>query len=320
MERKRIYALIPAYQPDNTLAGLVRDLSNHGLRVIVVDDGSGSDYKPMFDVCAENALVLRHESNRGKGAALKTGLTWLRNNVPGPYTVVTLDADGQHTVSDALSVANAAEEEQGALVLGSRRQGEGCPLRSRFGNCVTRLVYRAAARTNRAFSNRLVPVLLTVPGDRYEYEMNVLLHLAEEEVSILEVPIETIYLDGNKSSHFDTIRDSWRIYKDILKFSASSLLGFTVDYLLFSILTFFGFILGRHDGHTHFNTAELAVLHRDGLHVGLIAFAVGEDNVIQIGVFKINKRQIAPDKHNALKICPFEIGLLQIHIDKIVTL
>ena len=247
MERKRIYALIPAYQPDNTLAGLVLDLSNQGLRVIVVDDGSGPDYKPMFDVCAQNALVLRHETNKGKGAALKTGLTWLRNNVPGPYTVVTLDADGQHTVSDALSVANAAEEEQGALVLGSRRQGEGCPLRSRFGNCVTRLVYRAAARTKvydtqtglRAFSNRLVPVLLTVPGDRYEYEMNVLLHLAEEEVSILEVPIETIYLDGNKSSHFDTIRDSWRIYKDILKFSASSLLGFSVDYLLFSVLAFF---------------------------------------------------------------------------------
>jgi len=246
MECKRIYALIPAYQPDSTLAGLVRDLDRERLRVIVVDDGSGPDYEALFSVCAERALVLRHETNRGKGAALKTGLAWLREHVPGPYTVVTLDADGQHTVADAVKVAQTAEETPAALVLGSRRQGRGCPLRSRFGNGVTRLVYRAAARARvsdtqtglRAFSNRLLSTLLEVPGQRYEYEMNVLLRMAEDETPIREVPIETIYLEGNRSSHFNTLRDSWRIYRDILKFSASSLLGFTVDYLLFSLLAF----------------------------------------------------------------------------------
>ena len=246
MESRRIYALIPAYQPNRTLAGLVRDLDKEGQRVIVVDDGSGPDYGALFTVCGERSLVLRHETNRGKGAALKTGLTWLRENVPGPYTVVTLDADGQHTASDTVKVAQAAEEDPAALVLGSRRQGRGCPLRSRFGNGVTRLVYRAAARTSvydtqtglRAFSSRLVSTLLAVPGERYEYEMNVLLRMAEADIPIREVPIETIYLDGNRSSHFNTLRDSWRIYRDILKFSASSLLGFAVDYLLFSLLAF----------------------------------------------------------------------------------
>ena len=246
MKRFRTYALIPAYRPDKILAGLVRDLAKQDLRVIVVDDGSGPDYEALFAVCAETALVLHHENNRGKGAALKTGLAWLRDHVPGPYTVVTLDADGQHSVSDAVKVAEAAGLDPAALILGSRKQGQGCPLRSRFGNGVTRLVYRAAVRTRiydtqtglRAFSNRMVPALLDVPGERYEYEMNVLLRLAEEGTAIREVPIETIYLDGNQSSHFDTLRDSWRIYKDILKFSASSLLGFTVDYLLFSLLTF----------------------------------------------------------------------------------
>ena len=246
MEYKRIFALIPAYQPDGTLTGLVRDLDREGLRVIVIDDGSGPDCDALFSVCAERALVLRHAGNRGKGAALKTGLTWLREHVPGPYTVVTLDADGQHAVPDAVKVARAAEEDPSALVLGSRHQGRGCPLRSRFGNGVTRLIYRAAARTRiydtqtglRAFSHRLVPALLEIPGERYEYEMNVLLRLAEDAVPIREVPIETIYLEGNRSSHFDTLRDSWRIYRDILKFSASSLLGFAVDYLLFSLLAF----------------------------------------------------------------------------------
>ena len=244
MGYQRIYALIPAYQPDRTLADLVRDLDREGLRVIVVDDGSGPDYEALFAVCAERARVLRHGTNWGKGAALKTGLTWLRENVPGPYTVVTLDADGQHTASDTVKVAQAAEEDPTTLVLGSRRQGRGCPFRSRFGNGVTRLVYQAAAHTSvydtqtglRAFSSRLVSALLEVPGERYEYEMNVLLRMAEEGRPIREVPIETIYLEGNRSSHFDTLRDSWRIYRDILKFSASSLLGFTVDYLLFSLL------------------------------------------------------------------------------------
>ena len=58
---------------------------------------------------------------------------------------------------------------------------------------------------------------------------------AREGIRFYEVPIETVYLGKNESSHFNPIKDSWRIYKDILKFSCSSLLSFCVDYICYSI-------------------------------------------------------------------------------------
>ena len=93
----------------------------------------------------------------------------------------------------------------------------------------------------RAFSGKMIPEMLTIPGERYEYEMNVLLFLAKEGVPMKEVPIETIYINDNAESHFDTVKDSYRIYKQILKFSASSLLSFLADFLLYS---FFFLITG----------------------------------------------------------------------------
>lgn len=122
--------------------------------------------------------------------------------------------------------------------------GENAPLRSRFGNTVTRLVYRLSAGVRvydtqtglRAFDSSLIPTLLAIPGERYEYEMNVLLFCAREKIRIIEQEIETIYINNNAASHFDTLKDSARIYKEILKFSAASLVGFFVDYALFSFL------------------------------------------------------------------------------------
>lgn len=88
----------------------------------------------------------------------------------------------------------------------------------------------------RAFRVSMAPALLSIPGERYEYEMNVLLYCAREHIKIREQEIKTIYLDNNSASHFDALRDSARIYKEILRFSASSLLGFLTDYAEFSLL------------------------------------------------------------------------------------
>lgn len=89
----------------------------------------------------------------------------------------------------------------------------------------------------RAFSTGLIPQFLSIPGERYEYEMNVLLACSRIGIPILEEEIETIYIDGNAFSHFDTVKDSWRVYKEILKFSSASLISFLVDYGLYSLFT-----------------------------------------------------------------------------------
>lgn len=181
----------------------------------------------------------------GKGQAIKTGLSYIQNHFPADCIIVTMDADGQHRAADAQKICQAAQDHPDTLVLGSRKLREHVPVRSRLGNTVTRFVYRISTGQRvwdtqtglRAFSARLIPQLLSIPGERYEYEMNVLLTCSRIAIPILEEEIETIYIDGNASSHFDTVKDSWRVYKEILKFSAASLISFLVDYGLYSALT-----------------------------------------------------------------------------------
>ena len=244
MKEKRRIALIPAYEPDKNMLEVAAGLKKQGFEIVIVNDGSGDGSFEIFEQALEFAAVLSHGKNRGKGAALKTGFQYISQHFKAPFTVVTVDADGQHKAEDALRVCMAAEENRDSLILGSRSFHGKVPLRSRFGNTVTRFVYRIFSGVRvydtqtglRAFSDRILPRMLTIEGERYEYEMNMLMRFASEQRKIQEIRIDTVYLDGNSSSHFDTVKDSYRIYKEILKFSASSFFSFIVDYGLYCIL------------------------------------------------------------------------------------
>ena len=244
MKNKMRIALIPAYEPEAILPGLLQNVRNAGLTAIVVDDGSGDAFFDILKQAAEFAVVLTHPENYGKGRAIKTGLQYIEKHFGDDYTVVTMDADGQHQVSDAIRICEVAERQPDTLILGSRELRGNVPPRSRFGNTVTRNVYSLSMGLRlhdtqtglRAFSATLLLSLLDVEGERYEYEMNVLLDFAREKIPIKEVSISTIYINNNAGSHFDTLKDSYRIYKEIFKFSASSLVGFLVDYSFYGLL------------------------------------------------------------------------------------
>lgn len=222
-------AVIPAYEPDERLPELAREAAELGFTVMTVDDGSGEKYADVFREAESCSRVISYPENRGKGFALKAALSRILSGFGGEYTVVTLDSDGQHKLSDAVRLCEMAEIRPDALILGSRRQSEASPVRSRFGNAVTRLVFRASTGVRvydtqtglRAFSSRLVPALAEIPGERYEYEMNTLMECALGGVPIIETEIETIYIDKNAGSHFDTVKDSWRIYKGIMGYAFS---------------------------------------------------------------------------------------------------
>lgn len=239
----RHVVLIPAYQPDQKLLELLTELSEYVSDIVIVDDGSGTGYGDIFGAAREKAKVISYEVNRGKGGALKEGLTFIRDNISAPYAVVTADADGQHTVRDILRLFEAAEEQDDALILGSRKIEGRIPFRSRFGNTVTRAVFHLATGRRvydtqtglRAFSDRQLEWMLQIPGDRYEYEMNVLMYWVKQKKPISEIWIQTIYTENNESSHFNPLKDSFRIYREILKFSGSSLVSFLVDYGLFCL-------------------------------------------------------------------------------------
>lgn len=238
--------LIPAYKPDNKLIELTNILlKNDDLALVVVDDGSGKEYAPVFQALDSKAKLISYPDNRGKGAALKTGIKYIYENLTDCDRIVTADADGQHKYKDIQRIIEKSSQMPGTLVLGSRELAEeDIPFRSRFGNSLTRWVFAIASGVHihdtqtglRGFDRTGMELFMDLPGKRYEYEIDMLLTAAREGMTIVEVPIETVYIEDNASSHFNPIRDSIRVYLCIIKFMASSFISFIVDTLLFTLL------------------------------------------------------------------------------------
>lgn len=253
-----IPVIIPSYEPDEKLITLLTALQEAGIRhVIVVDDGSGTRYASFFERAAafENCEVLRHAVNLGKGRALKTafnhcllasgGITGgagsVCRGIPG---CVTADSDGQHTPADILACMRRLWDNPESLILGCRDfDGPAVPARSSFGNKCTRQVFRyllGLSVSDTQTGLRAIPAffmekLLEVKGERFEYETNMLIEAKNLNIRILEVPVKTIYIEENKTSHFNPIKDSVRIYMIFGKFLFSSLSSSVLDLALFGL-------------------------------------------------------------------------------------
>lgn len=244
--------LIPAYRPTNELTTLVRDLRDRTDHpIVVVDDGGGSAYKELFSQVAAVAgvTVLHHAVNLGKGAALKTGLNHVLWTTPDGPGVVTADADGQHRVDDILAVCDKIRQAPGRLVMGTRVFTGAVPLRSKFGNRFTVLMLRLTAGISladtqtglRGIPRTMIPDLLRISARGYEFELDMILLAKSRGVEFSEVPIATIYIEGNASSHFNPILDSLKIYFVLFRFALSSLATTIVDFLVFALATTMGF-------------------------------------------------------------------------------
>jgi len=221
------------------------------IRSVTVDDGSGPDYAHVFEAVRADFGVelLVHSKNMGKGCALKTAFEYCSTTAPEITCVVTADSDGQHSPEDIEAVANRLLDNRAsattAAVLGVRDfSGAGVPWKSRLGNRLTsglvRILFgRRVTDTQtglRGFPAELLTLLESVRGNRFEYEMNSLMALMRHCINVQEVGIQTIYHDmQNSQSHFRPLIDSMRIYAQILRFGASSLVGAAVDLTLFAL-------------------------------------------------------------------------------------
>lgn len=239
--------LIPAYQPEEVLITLTEQLKAKDVDVAVVNDGSSSDKKSVFDgVSAAGGVVLGYETNHGKGYALKYGINWAWEN--GYKILVTADADGQHTVEDIVNIGKKTDENLGRLILGSRNKDE-MPPKSRIGNTLTCWLFHALKGVKISdtqtglrgitLTEDSVAKLVSLEGDRYEYETNMLIESPKIFTEIKEVPIQTVYEPGNPTSHFRPIKDGMRIYRLLFRqfpvFALASFMSFIVDYLLFNL-------------------------------------------------------------------------------------
>lgn len=237
--------LIPAYKPDMRLVTLVDELAAEQLPVLIVDDGSTEEQRPVFAALEERGItVLRHAVNQGKGRAMKTGFNYLMIHHPELKGVVTADCDGQHTPDDIKKVFSALREHPDDMIIGARKFTGDVPARSLIGNKVTRGVFWFATGIHitdtqtglRGFPMNSLPRIMKLSGERYELEMNMLLALKDWDMHATEVPIETIYIDENASSHFSAVRDGMRIFRQIIKYMFSSMASWGVDYGVYILM------------------------------------------------------------------------------------
>ncbi len=223
--------LIPAYKPDSEMCNLARKLQDCGFDVLIVNDGSGAEYDNVFLQASEFATVICHNKNRGKGRALKTGMEYIRDNFKECEFFITADADGQHKCEDIIRVKEALED--GAeFVLTTRLLNRNIPKRSKFGNDLSRVIYTLSTgryfKDNqsglRGFSVENIDWLLKVKGEKYDYEMNMLYYASKQAIPINTIDIEAVYIDGNKSSHFNPVKDTIRIYKLLFSSAKASII------------------------------------------------------------------------------------------------
>lgn len=241
-----IVIIIPSYKPETEIMmEFIKKVKNNFKNIVVVDDGSGKEYRDFFDnLQNEGIVVLRHYINFGKGRGIKTAFNYVLNNYPNVLGVVTADCDGQHYIEDIIKCAEKLRENPEKLVIGYRNFDEKqVPFRSRFGNKITRTVFNTFVGIKitdtqsglRAFGKKTMETFLRSAGERYEYETNVLIDCKEKDIEIAEVPISTVYIKNNSGSHFNPIKDSIIIYKLFAKYIISSLSSFIVDILLFTL-------------------------------------------------------------------------------------
>ncbi|MBD5545999.1 MAG: glycosyltransferase [Lachnospiraceae bacterium] len=242
--------IIPSYEPDEKLPALLQKLKETGFRnIVLVNDGSGEVYAHFFEEAQEKfgCVVLHHAVNQGKGRALKTAFHYCLREYGEMPGAVTADSDGQHSPECILSCVDALLANPTSLILGCRCfEEEEVPARSEFGNKCTRMVMKyltgitvSDTQTGlRGIPTAFMEQLLAVKGERFEFETNMLLETKNKRIPIVEVPIRTIYIEENKTSHFNPIKDSMKIYMIFGKFLFSSLSSSVVDLALFSLFCF----------------------------------------------------------------------------------
>lgn len=304
--------LIPALDPGPELVDLVRELRTAGVGTVIVDDGSPERSAVTFDRCELlGAVVLHLPVNQGKGAALRRGFSLVASRFPGAG-VVTADADGQHRLADVLQVrevldARTAAGADPAIVLGVRTADRGAvPLRSRLGNAVSAAAFRAVSGVRledtqtglRGVPSSLLAWSTTLPGNRYEYEYVQLVAAARAGIALHQVPISTVYIEDNASSHFRPLRDSARVLGPVLAFAATGLGSFAVDTALFLGLAALGapawlaLVLARVLSAAGNFTANRHLVFREGRRVplgrSLLRYAVLAAGVLAGGVLVVD--------------------------------
>jgi len=239
-------ALVPAYDAERTIGDVVQGLiaawpdAGPSKSVIVVDDGSHDETATVAREAG--ALVVCHGRNRGKGAALRTGLDVAREL--GFDTVVTVDADGQHPPTEAARLA-LHPASSSAVLLGVRSLASaGAPRANQISNGISN--YFLSRFTGRDLLDtqcglRRYPVSATLEldprSDGYAFEAEIILLAVRAGIDVVQVPIEVIYGGEARTTHFHVARDPAKIIARVLLTLARGRVASSVEQLRPSLRT-----------------------------------------------------------------------------------
>lgn len=251
----KVLIVIPTLNPPQELfKKYIDDLIKEGFdSILIVNDGSKVEFKPLFDELAtkKECTVYNHAVNLGKGRALKNSINYFLTlpNVQDYIGIITADSDGQHEIKDVIKVRDAMVANPTKLYFGSRNfDGEDIPAKSRFGNKMTtnlvKLLYGKKIRDTqtglRGIPAPIASLFIDLNGERFQYEMNMLVSAVRSNIDVEEIEIKTLYFDDNSETHFRPIQDSLEIMGTLLgtffKYIMSSVSSFAVDLLLFQLM------------------------------------------------------------------------------------
>lgn len=255
--QRELAIVLPSLDPDKKFTAVVEGLLASGFEnIVIVDDGSDREHKHFFTSASAHPQchLCVHPVNRGKGAALKTAFHYVLENLPEVKGVVTIDGDGQHLLPDVIACGEKMLAMGDKVILGCRDFNQpGIPPRSVAGNKTTSRLFRfcygihlSDTQTGlRAIPRQYLETLCGIEGERFEYETNMLLQMKRLGICFAEQPIETVYDPEDYGSHYNAIKDSWRIFKVMFKFMISSLSSLLVDMgLFYLVMRFFASRLG----------------------------------------------------------------------------
>ena len=239
-----IVVLIPVYDPNEEIMDKFLDkLTKKFKKIVFINDGCNQKHDKYMKKIAKKYPALKHHVNLGKGRGLKNGINYILNNYPDAKVIVTADCDGQHSVKDIKKCSDMALKNMDSLILGVRDFSDKLvPARSKFGNVITRnvlysFVGQRVSDTQtglRAMSMDVARKLIDVPGERYEYETNVLIETKAKQIPIKEVVIDTIYINNNETSHFNPVKDSMRVYKLFTSYILFTLFSYIIETIIFA--------------------------------------------------------------------------------------
>lgn len=214
--------IIPAYNPDEKLIKLVKELKDYNNKILIVDDGSNE--QKIFNKIKNDCEIIHNTKNLGKGAALKKGFKYILANYTNSIGIVTADADGQHLSKDIEKIKNELFKSNESIILGVRNFNEnGVPIRNKIGNKIMSYLYKIRTGLKikdtqtglRGIPKKYLNEIINIPGNRFEYEMNILNYFANK-VGIQQIDINTLYSNGIKTE-FKTLKDSFNIIKNFLR-------------------------------------------------------------------------------------------------------